>query len=199
MSWTKENNNSIWTEEKQRLWEQKKDSITAGFEQLKNSFMQAATQNPDDATRLGFYESQMSQMREELSTLIVGVKDALEDTREKVGSIDEPILALEKRLEILKKEEGNLEHKKGTRQDQMASLDSRDSQNNHTIGFFMMNSLSNPEWMIFITTLLCAFGLYLIGSKMTGYLGNLGIPMPSFSTQEIPGRIMTPLRYRMKK
>ena len=199
MSWTKENKNSIWTEEKQRLWDQKKEAITAGFEQLKNSYMQAATQNPDDAARLGFYESQMSQMREELSTLIVGVKDALEDTREKVGSIDEPILALEKRLEILKKEEGNLEHKKGTRQDQMASLDSRDQPNNHTIGFFMMNSLSNPEWMIFITTLLCALGLYLLGSQMTGYLGNLGVGLPSFSTQEIPGRIMTPLRYRMKK
>ena len=63
----------------------------------------------------------------------------------------------------------------------------------------MINSLSKPELMIFITTLLAALGLYLLGSQMTGYLGNLGISMPSFSSQEIPGRIMTPLRYRMKK
>jgi len=198
MSWTKETN-SIWTEEKQRLWDQKKESISAGFEQLKSGYLQTAQSSPDDTTRLNFYESQMTQMREELSTLIVGVKDALEDTREKVGSIDEPILALEKRLETLKKEEGNLEKKKATRQDQVSSLDSRGQPNKHTIGFLMMNSLSNPEWMIFVTTLLAALGLYLIGSQITSYLVNLGVPMPSFSSQEIPGRIMTPLRYRMKK
>jgi hypothetical protein len=63
----------------------------------------------------------------------------------------------------------------------------------------MINSLSKPEWMIFTTTLLAALGLYLLGSQMTRYLGNLGVTLPSFSSQEIPGRIMTPLRYRMKK
>ena len=188
-----------WTEEKQRLWDQKKEAIGAGFEQLKNSYLQTAQSSPDDTSRLNFYETQMTQMREELSTLIVDVKYALEDTREKVGNIDEPILALEKRLESLKKEEGNLEHKKATRQDQVLSLDSRGQPNSHTIGFLMINSLSKPEWMIFISTLLAALGLYLLGSQMTGYLGNLGISMPSFSSQEIPGRIMTPLRYRMKK
>ena len=199
MSWTKENTNSIWTEEKQRLWDQKKEAITAGFEQLKNSYLQTAQSSPDDITRLNFYESQMTQMREQLSTLIVNVKDALEDTREKVGSIDEPILALEKRLSILKKEEGNLEHKKATRLDQVSSLDSRGQPNSHTIGFLMMNSLSHPEWMIFVSTLIIALGIYLLGSQMAGYLEKLGIAMPSFSSQEIPGRIMTPLRYRMKK
>lgn len=188
-----------WTEEKQRLWDQKKEAIGAGFEQLKNSYLQTAQSSPDDITRLNFYENQMTQMREELSTLIVDVKYALEDTREKVGNIDEPILALEKRLTVLKKEEGNLEKKKETRQDQVSSLDSRGQPNSHTIGFLMINSLSKPEWMIFVSTLLIALGLYLLASQITGYLGNLGISMPSFSSQEIPGRIMTPLRYRMKK
>jgi len=188
-----------WTEEKQRLWDQKKEALSAGFEQLKNAYLQTAQSSPDDTSRLNFYENQMRQLREELSTLIVDLKYSLEDTREKVGNIDEPILALEKRLETLKKEEGNLELKKATRQDQVASLDSRGQPNNHTIGFFMINSLSKPEWMIFTATLLAALGLYLLGSQMTRYLGNLGVVLPSFSSQEIPGRIMTPLRYRMKK
>ena len=151
-----------WTEEKQRLWDQKKEALGAGFEQLKNSYLQTAQSSPDDTSRLNFYESQMTQLREELSTLIVDIKYALEDTREKVGNIDEPILALEKRLETLKKEEGNLEHKKATREDQVLSLDSRGQPNKHTIGFLMIKPLSNQTYINFFTISLLAPALYNI-------------------------------------
>ena len=66
-----------WTEEKQRLWDQKKEALGAGFEQLKNSDLQTAQSSPDDTTRLHFYETQLTQLREELSTLIVDLKYAL--------------------------------------------------------------------------------------------------------------------------
>jgi TolA-binding protein len=158
-----------------------------------------ATANPNDTTQLNFWDDQLMQMRERLSNLIIALKETLEETREKVGSIDDPIRELEKELEVLRKEEGNLNRRQKTREDQMSSLDSRGEPNNHTVGFLMMHSLANPEWMIFVCFLVASLGIGSLVYLSSSYLVNLGFTMPSLSRQEIPGRIITPLRLRMKK
>ena len=186
-------------EEKLRKWKEERDNIAAGFDSVKASYLNVATANPNDTTQLNFWDDQLMQMRERLSNLIIALKETLEETREKVGSIDDPIRELEKELEVLRKEEGNLNHRQKTREDQMSSLDSRGEPNNHTVGFLMMHSLANPEWMIFVCFLVASLGIGSLVYLSSSYLVNLGFTMPSLSRQEIPGRIITPLRFRIKK
>jgi TolA-binding protein len=186
-------------EEKLRKWKEERDNISAGFDSVKASYLNVATATPNDTNQLNFWDNQMVQMRERLSNLIIAIKETLEDVREKVGSVDDPIRELEKELEVLRKEEGNLNHKQKTREDQISSLESRGKPNNHTVGFLMMHSLANPEWMILVCCVTLIGGIGSLAYLGSTYLVNLGFTMPSFSRQEIQGRIITPLRFRMKK
>jgi hypothetical protein len=163
-----------WTPNQQSNWQSLRNNIEARFQTVKDQYIDSAQRTPDDMIKLNFLEGQMSSAREELSRLIVVVKDSLEDVRGRTGNLEQPIIDLEKQLERLTIELTNLQRRKLTREEQVVALSRRTEENTHTIGFLMIRPLQHPTSVIIVTTLLVATAFYLNFTMIRSFLISIG-------------------------
>lgn len=183
-----------WTAENEYSWRIRRDNLEAQFNSLLEQYKQAVSGDPDNITRHNALEAQMTSTREELSQLGYVLKDSLEDLRNKTGTLEEPARQLEKELEKLSAEENTLKRRKETREEQVASLESRTSQSAHTISFLMMKPLSYPLYTAIIAAILWLFAAAALFTYSKQFVVSAGITSPSVPSE----RFYTGQNYRTR-
>ena len=183
-----------WTTENERSWRSRRDNLESTFQSLLEQYKQAISGDPINITRHNALAAQMTSVREELSQIGYVLKDSLEDLRAKTGNIEEPARQLEKILDRISAEENTLKRKKETRQEQIASLESRSLQNGHTIGFLMMKPLTYPLYTAIVAGLLWIFAGITIFMYSKQFTISAGITIP----QSPSGQFYTRQNYRSR-
>jgi len=173
-----------WTPENEYTWRSRRDNLESTFNSLLEQYKQAVSGDPDNITRHNSLEAQLTSAREELSKLGYVLKDSLEDLRNRTGNMEEPARQLEKELEILSAEENSLKRRKETREEQVASLESRSSQNAHTIGFLMMRPLTYPLYTAIIAALLWIFASAVLFFYSQKFVASAGITSPASPSEQ---------------
>jgi hypothetical protein len=183
-----------WTTENERSWRGRRDNLESSFKSLLEQYKQAVSGDPGNVIRHNALAAQMTTTREELSQLGYVLKDSLEDLRTKAGNIEEPARQLEKILERITAEENTLKRKKETREEQVASLESRSLKNAHTIGFLMMRPLTYPLYTAIIAGILWLFAGITIFMYSKQFMNSAGITVPQPSS----GQFYTRQNYRSR-